>query len=270
MKPFLSAGRYYGCCHASEQAGALILSECNYVPGLRVPKHSHENAYFIFVLNGGQEESFETRNRTYVSGSLAFHPAGETHSQNIGLTGMRCLHLEFGAQWSERHAEVNRFLENGSEFQGGRLGWLAQSIYREFREMDAVAPMAIEGLTLEILAEASRQLQAASSGARPGWLIRARDLIHARFTEPLSLTDIAAAVGVHPVHLSRQFPRHYHCTVADYIRQLRIASACDEISSSNRSLAEIALEVGFSDQAHFTRVCKRLTGLTPAQFRKPR
>ena len=136
--------------------------------------------------------------------------------------------------------------------------------------MDDVAPVAIEGITLEILAEASRQLRTGLTGAQPRWLARAKDLIHARFSEPLSLTEIAAAVGVHPVHLSRLFPRYFHCTVADYIRRLRIASACEKISHSNRSLAEIAVTAGFADQAHFTRVCKRLTGRTPGQFRKPR
>ncbi len=267
MNKFLPEGRYFGCCNVARKAGALVLSECSYAPGLHIPRHVHENAYFIFALNGGQEESFGTDHRTYTPGTLAFHPAGEAHGEKLGSKGMRCLHVEFGSQWVERHEEVSRVLGDASHFQGGRLSWLAHRVHREFCCMDDVAPAAIEGLVLEILADASRLRRQEFPGGRPRWLVQARELIHARFAEPLSVSDIAAAVDIHPVHLSRQFLRHYHCTVADYIRQMRVASACREISTSYRSLAEVAVEAGFSDQAHFTRVCKRLTGRTPAQFR---
>jgi AraC family transcriptional regulator len=135
--------------------------------------------------------------------------------------------------------------------------------------MDETAPAAIEGLVLELLADASRLRHLGATGKCPRWLVQARDLIEARFSEPLSLSDIAAAVEIHPVHLCRQFRRHYRRTVADYTRQLRVESACRKISMSNQSLADIAIEAGFSDQAHFTRVCKRLTGRTPAEFRCP-
>jgi hypothetical protein len=64
MKTSLSEGRYYGRCHVSRKAGHLVLTECAYAPGLHVPIHTHENPYFIFTLNGSQEETFGTRRRT--------------------------------------------------------------------------------------------------------------------------------------------------------------------------------------------------------------
>jgi AraC family transcriptional regulator len=266
MSARLSEGQYYGYCNVSRKAGPLVLSECNYAPGLHIPRHAHENAYFIFALNGGQEESFGTRNRTYVPGTLAFHPAGEAHSEKLSSEGMRCLHVEFRSDWIERHAEVSRFLEKGSHVQGGRFGWLAHRVYQEFCSMDDVAPAAIEGLVLEILAEASR-LGRQDSGERPRWLVQARELIHARFAEPLSLQDIAAAVGIHPVHLARAFRSQYHCSVGEFIRQVRIESACNAIRSQGLPMTDVALAAGFADQAHFARTFKRITGLTPGQFR---
>lgn len=267
MKLVLPEGNYYGCCNSSKHAGLLVLSECAYAPHLDIPRHAHENAYFIFALSGGQEESFGLRSRTYGPGTLAFHPAGEFHREKLGPTGMRGLHVEFGADWLKRHPEVSRFLENGAHFQGGRFAWLARKVHQEFCCMDDVAPAAIEGLVLEILAEATRAGRRETAGKHPRWLMQAKELIQASFSEPLSLSHLAAAVCVHPVHLAREFRRHYHCTVAEYVRQLRVARACAEISTSNRSLADIAIEAGFSDQAHFTHVCKRLTGRTPGQFR---
>ena len=133
--------------------------------------------------------------------------------------------------------------------------------------MDDVAPVAIEGLVLEMLAEASRLRRQDSPGECPQWLIQARELIHARFAEPLSLSDVAAGVGVHPVRLARAFRSQHRCSVGEFIRQVRVESACGAMLSHDLSLTEISLAAGFADQAHFTRTFKRITGQTPGQFR---
>jgi AraC family transcriptional regulator len=76
------------------------------------------------------------------------------------------------------------------------------------------------------------------------------------------------AVGVHPVHLVRVFRKFQHCTVGEYIRQLRIDYARERMLSSNDPLIEIALSSGFADHTHFSRSFKRVTGMTPSEFRK--
>lgn len=198
------------------------------------------------------------------------HPSGEVHCEKLGSKGMRVLHVEFRSEWIERHAEICRFLEDGSHFQGGRLGWLARRVYREFRCMDDVAPAAIEGLVLEILADASRFQRQDLPGKCPRWLIQAKDLIHARFMEALSLSDVAAIVRIHPVSLARAFRAHYHCSVGEFIRRVRIEEACKLMLSRDLPLTEVGLATGFADQAHFSRTFKRITGLTPGQFRATR
>jgi AraC family transcriptional regulator len=266
MKPVLDEGNYYGCCQKSKKAGHLSLSECSYAPNIKIPRHAHQNAYFIFTLSGGQEESFESQTRGYAPGTLAFHPAGEVHCERLGPTGMRALHVEFGSTWIERHPEISRFLENASEFQGGRFGWLAQSVYQEFRCLDDVAPAAIEGLVLEILAHTSRFRSHETLNGDRKWLAQAEELIRARFAEPLSLSGVATAVKVHPVCLARAFRKRFHLSVGEFIRQVRIESACKAIVSGDR-LSDVALRVGFADQAHFSRTFKRIVGMSPGQFR---
>jgi AraC-like DNA-binding protein len=82
-----------------------------------------------------------------------------------------------------------------------------------------------------------------------------------------SLADLAAIGGVHPVHLSREFRKHYHMTIGELIRKRRIDRACELLSNSAMSLSEVALTCGFSDQSHFCAMFKSHTGLTPAKFR---
>jgi AraC family transcriptional regulator len=95
-------------------------------------------------------------------------------------------------------------------------------------------------------------------------------MIKARFLEHLTLSDIAADVGVHPVTLAREFRHHYQCTVGEIIRRERIGFACRELLSSGKPLADVAISSGFYDQSHFARTFKKTVGITPTQYRANR
>ena len=131
-----------------------------------------------------------------------------------------------------------------------------------------MAPLAIEGLMLELLAVTCRQEAHPVESQAPRWLKQVRDLLSEQYAANLSLERIAGSVNIHPTHLCRAFRRHFHCTAGDFVRQLRIERARQHLAESDTPLAEIALQVGYSDQSHFTTAFKRLTGFSPSQFRK--
>ena len=93
-------------------------------------------------------------------------------------------------------------------------------------------------------------------------------MLAGHFAEELKLKEVASAVGVHPVHLAREFRRHFHCTAGDFVRRTRVEFACRKISESEASLSDIALSAGFYDQSHFTNTFRRFTGMTPAAYRE--
>src|SRR4029077_9438463 len=101
----------------------------------------------------------------------------------------------------------------------------------------------------------------------PRWLQQATDIVEARFLERLSLTSIATEVGVHYVHLSRQFHKFNRCTIGELIRRRRVQHASHLLAHSRTPLAEIALICGFSDQSHLSFLFKRYMGLSPSKFR---
>src|SRR5438067_879074 len=65
-------------------------------------------------------------------------------------------------------------------------------------------------------------------------------------------SDMADAVGVHPVHMARVFRKFQRCTVGEHVRQLRVAYACQRMLSSDEPLVEIALSAGFADHTLLT------------------
>jgi AraC family transcriptional regulator len=107
------------------------------------------------------------------------------------------------------------------------------------------------------------------NGAHPRAVSDALEFIHANYARELSLTDIAGAAHLSPFHLARLFKQSLGVSPHQYVIQVRVNNARWLLSagSGERSLAEVASAVGFADQSHLTRHFKRVTGLTPRQFR---
>jgi AraC family transcriptional regulator len=82
------------------------------------------------------------------------------------------------------------------------------------------------------------------------------------------LVDLARVIGYSPDHFSRLFKHAYHQSPYQYVMARRIEKAMAMLRDETLSIAEIAAECGFSNQAHFTTSFKRRTGSTPSAYRK--
>lgn len=263
----LSAGQMGGAILRAEAVPGLWLTETSCLPNHEAPKHSHELFQFCLVRGGGFTESGGRYVRECTPFSLISHPAGEEHSSVYQDQGARSFIIEVEDGWLDLARRHSAVLDTAVLFTAGLPVWLAARLYGEFREMDRVSPLMIEGLTLELIAAVSRREVKAVERVRPPYLTRTLEILHACFSEVLSLRGIAEMVGVHPVHLARAFRRHQNCTLGDYVRRLRVERACRELAQTEASLSQIALSTGFYDQSHFSRNFKRLMGMTPTEYR---
>jgi len=246
--------------------GPFTLTENLYASGLVLPKHSHPHAYITFVIEGAFRERYATRSIHCRTGTIRYLPAEEIHENEI-QSRSRCLHVSIDPSSFEqlrRHPAVPR---RPVEMSGLTTTWLANRLYAEFSRQDKASAMAIEGLVLEILADIARSEESDSSLFAPSWLKQATEIVESRFLERLSLAEIASEVGVHYVHLSRQFHKYNRCTVGELIRRRRVQHASHLLAHSRTSLAEIALVCGFSDQSHLSFLFKRHMGMSPSKFR---
>jgi AraC family transcriptional regulator len=249
-----------------QELSGFTITEDRYHGGFTLPKHHHRKAFLTFVLEGSYVETYAGVSSVCGPGTLRFHPAGEVH-ENDFRSGLRCLHVEIEEEVLDRLREQALVLQRPAEITGVASTWLANRLYIEFCRRDSVSPMAMEGVILEILVEGARSTESIPEARSPRWLKRAREIVETRFLEPLSLADIATSVGVHHVHLSREFRKHNQCTVGELIRRRRVEHACHLLAHTEMTLAEIALVCGFSDQSHFSLMFKRQMGLTPSKFR---
>ena len=247
--------------------GPYTLSENLYPSGLVLSKHSHERAYLTFVIEGAFRERYATRAILCRTGMIRFLPAGEVHENEVQARS-RCLHISAEASAFEQLRQSPDVPRKPAEINGLTTTWLAHRLYAEFSRQDTASAMAIKGLVLEILAEFARAEGPDASLRAPHWLKRATEIVESRFLERLSLADIASQVGVHYVHLARQFHRYNRCTVGELIRRRRVQYASHLLAHSHTPLAEIALTCGFSDQSHLSFLFKRYMGLSPSKFRR--
>ncbi len=94
-----------------------------------------------------------------------------------------------------------------------------------------------------------------------------RELIDARFADELSITELSGAAGLSPYHLMRQFRRFVGLPIHAYQIQVRIEAA-KALLGSGLAVVEVALEVGFADQSHFSKRFKDLIGASPGAYQR--
>lgn len=259
---------YHGRSLNSRVVNGLSLMEAVYDSNLELPKHSHRHAGFCLILQGAYTESYGKTTLNCRPSYVKFQPAEEVHADVYGNELVHSFIIELESGWLTRMRAYDLVMNRPAVFRDSTVVWLMMKLRKEYLSRDEAARLAIEGLMLELIAETSRSRPKDLTHNRPRWLDQTKEFLHERFSEPLTLSHIAEAVGVHPVYLANSFRRHYNCSVGEYLRRRRIEAACYKLSNTKTPLVDIALATGFSHQSHFSRVFKQMTGLTPTQYRK--
>lgn len=98
-------------------------------------------------------------------------------------------------------------------------------------------------------------------------LLRARDLADARYAEPLSVADLAAAAGLSPPHFSRAFRQAFGESPHQYLLTRRLERAAALLRTTDWSVTSICFAVGWSSVGSFTTSFHRMHGRAPARYR---
>jgi AraC-like DNA-binding protein len=99
-------------------------------------------------------------------------------------------------------------------------------------------------------------------------LLRAKDLADARYREPLGVDDMARAAGLSRAHFSREFRAAFGESPHTYLLTRRMERAAALLRNTDRSVAEICLDVGLQSVGSFTTSFKRTYGMTPTAYRE--
>ncbi|WP_143321364.1 AraC family transcriptional regulator [Clostridium sp. HBUAS56010] len=98
-------------------------------------------------------------------------------------------------------------------------------------------------------------------------LNEAHDILCAEFSNPPSIKELSQRVFLNEQKLRVEFSHYYHSTIGQFLRSLRMTKAVNLLAATDQSVSDIASEIGYSNSSNFSRVFKKVYGMTPFEFR---
>ncbi len=208
-----------------------------YQAGAPMPRHRHAEPYMAIVVEGGYLEAGDCGRIEARPGDVLLHGAYDAHQDAFLRGGATVLNLP---------------LEAGAQPGFGRID-----------DVDAIVRLA-ERHPRQASIEAQSEIERRSAPFAD-W----PDLLAAALRDDpdLVISSWAEGIGLAAASVSRGFIRAYGVSPKRYRLEARVRSAARRLPHWRGSLAALAAEFGFADQAHMTRAIAAMTGQTPARLR---
>ena len=107
-----------------------------------------------------------------------------------------------------------------------------------------------------------------SSNQQPLSIAKAIQFIEKNYKDDISLDDIVEVTDLSKYHFTREFKKYMNDTPINYLAKIRINKALTYLSMNEKNIEWIAREVGFSSSNYFSKVFKKVTGVSPNSYRR--
>lgn len=234
----------------------MLLQEFRLKPHVRLDGHAHSSIHLCVVREGGFAERRGSGWEDCGAGSIRVSPAAAVHDLQIDGQGACVQILELPGRITAGLAQP---LRRSVFFHG-----VSATVVRLDRAGAAADSFALECLALELAARAVASDPACHA---PEWLLALRRELD---TEPLGtrgLAELAARHGRDRSHVARSFRAWFGRSIGAHVRARRLLEAARRLRSTDVPIAALAHELGFTDQAHFTRAFAARYTHPPARFR---
>lgn len=259
----LRNGEFFGQTNETLRFGGLTITDTEYTHPF-VDRHYHENPYFTFLLQGNMTEGNKKEIYDCAAGTLLYHHWQDSHYNTKPDVFTRGFHIEISEDWFDKNQLLKDKTEGSFNIKNPAVKLLMYRIFKETKSIDNSCEISVDQILLDIFHEIDGQKT--SRDKNPLWVQQIDEILHETFMEKLNLSDLAKILNIHPIHLSRDFKKYFHCTLGEYLRKLKVENSL-KILNEFESLSEVALECGFSDQSHFIRCFKENIGITPLKYR---
>lgn len=258
----LKTGQFYGKHYQRSAFENLIITDTEYTHS-KVDWHYHENPYFTYLLQGKLLESNKKESYYLEPGSLLFHNWQDAHYNIKPSEYTRGFHIELNENWFSTFDIQLTDFEGSINLRSPIIKNLMNQIFMETKINDPYSSLNIESNLIQIF----NSLNKAKSGysKKPTWVCQLEELLREENTD-YSLKNLGLKLGIHPVHLSREFHRYFGTSLGHYIRLTKLNKAFCLLTSNKYSLTEICYQCGFYDQSHFIKNFKQVYKTTPSNL----
>jgi AraC-like DNA-binding protein len=259
----LTTGEFFGDTSKIMRFDGITITDTEYTHDW-VDWHYHENTYFTFLLEGRLIEGNKKEKLLCTPGTLLYHSCQEPHYNIKSSEKARGFHVEIENSWPGSIGAEGGYPEGSFNINNGYLTALFRRIHNEL--YISGNEIIIEDLL--ILVYNGLMQTSGIIGSKPPWMSKLIEILNDCCAEKLNYKKIAAILGIHPVHLSRDFKKHTGISLGEYTRRLKIQNALNLVSAKEYTLTQIALMSGFADQSHFIKWFRHFTGINPLLYRK--
>ncbi|WP_299361968.1 AraC family transcriptional regulator [Winogradskyella sp.] len=249
------ASNFLGTTSYRYENDLFSISIVNYSHFVSEDWHYHEQFHLSSILIGGNRESRKKADIQVKPGKIMTYREGEVHRNRNTVFPSKNLNVEISPKFFNDDIKLsNLYLDNYCSLS-------LLKVYHELLLNDVYSSQSVQQL-LESCFYKGVLL------TKPDWINTINTVLQDRWQEFVSLDELSSELGLHPVTISKTFSKHANCTLADYMRKLKVERAINMILNSTDSLTEIAYQCGFSDQSHMTRLFKHYIGFNPKNLRK--
>ena len=264
-------------------------------------KREKLQSYLCFMVEDGEGELvYEGKKYNLRSGDVVFIDCRKAYSHstgmnpNAGLWSLRWCHFygpsmpaiyakycERGGLPVIRGADVSVDLARGADMgrrddvscgaDVSQYVAILTDIYTLASSSDYIRDMRINGKLndlLTLLMESSWHREAHTNAPKKMEISRVKSFLDEHYEEKLSLESVASHFFIDKHYLARLFKEQYGVTLVTYLQQVRITHAKRMLRFTDKSIEEIGLECGIGELNYFSRVFKKLEGVSPSEFRR--
>ena len=223
--------------------------------------HSHPCHEFVYYVRGRGTGKIADASYSYAAGTWVYIPSGKKHSE-----------------FHETETEVFFFAFESTGLEVGIREGLyedKQNIYKYFleieREIKNRKPLYLYAVSLlieQFILEVRRTRLVSSEGNMNEECMQfAKNFILAHIQQKITVREVAELVGYSYDYFRHQFLKHFGMSPKDYIINERIRRAKKRLIETDDSIAKIAERYSFDSPSHFTRIFKKVVGISPLEYR---
>ena len=230
---------------------------------------------FFLVESGAGELEYEGLRRPLRTADCVFLDCRQPY---LHRTGQDLWHLRWAHFYGPNMGAIYRkYQERGGQpsfhtAQAERYRSLLQQLYKAASSDDYVRDMVIYGKLVDLLtllmAESWRPGPVRAARAKRQNLQQIKDYLDVHYTEKITLDDLAERFYINKFYMTRVFKEQFGQSVTHYLMQLRVTQAKRLLRFSDHSIETVAQECGLSDANYFSRLFKKVEGISPGEYRR--
>ena len=229
----------------------------------KFPLHLHKSYEFIYVTEGLLQVAIGDHTFDVMAGEYAFILPNQPHgydTPNFSRSKIGIFSPDYIPELARLTAEVTPFHPI--------IKRARPSLYDELLCAEA-SPLRVRSVLYELAALYAEGESAPYLAVTDGELVcRIVKYIEAHYAEPMSLEDLARALGYSYRYMSGVVNRFFKLPLPKVVNRYRVNYACKMLSGTNTEITEVALLCGFGSMRNFNRCFKMITGLSPREYRK--